>query len=142
MLRLIILLLIIPYFASAQYCPSAATNLNYSEIISTVQIGNIVTGSGTCALYTDNTTLQMPTFQPGDIIPILVETQKCGGFWWFNLFNARGCKIFMDWNNNGDFTDLGETVYVSPTIYNDWTCFFLHLLRFQLMFNVQTLELE
>ena len=124
MLRLIILFLIIPYFASAQYCPSAATNLNFSEIISTVQIGNIVTGGGACALYTDNTALQMPTFQPGDIIPILVETQKCGGFWWFNLFNARGCKIFMDWNNDGDFVDVGETVYVSPTIYNDWTCFF------------------
>ncbi len=123
--RLVIIFLIIPYFASAQYCNSAATTLNFSEVIRYVQIGNIISPvSGNCALYTDNTGLQIPTFQPGDIIPIQVITQKCNGFWWFGLFNSRGCVIYMDWNNDGDFIDAGETVYVSPAINNNFNITF------------------
>ena len=125
MLRLVILFLVIPYFVSAQYCNSSATNLNFSEIITFVQIGNIISPlSNSCAVYTDNTALQMPIFQPGDIIPIQISTQKCYGSWWYNLFHNRACKIFMDWNNDGDFFDVGETVYISPAIANDWTIVF------------------
>lgn len=124
MFRLVIIFLIIPYFASAQYCNSNATTFNYSEIIEEVQIGNVATQSNQCALYTDNTGLQMPTFQPGDIIPIEINTQKCNGWWFWNLYNARACKIFMDWNDDGDFFDAGETVYQSFAIPNDWTITF------------------
>lgn len=125
MFKLFVIFLIIPCFASAQYCNSAATFLNQSEVIRLVQIGNTTSPvSGNCALYTDNTGFQMSTFQPGDIIPIVINTQKCNGPPFLGLFAGRGCKIFMDWNNDGDFFDAGETVYVSPTIYNDWSITF------------------
>ena len=129
MFRLVIIFLIIPYFASAQYCNSNATLILNSEIIEDVQIGNIITQSPQCAIYTDNTALQMPTFQPGDNIPIQIYTQVCNLNWWnfqfwTDLYYDRACKIFMDWNNDGDFFDVGETVYTSAEIANDWTITF------------------
>ena len=140
MFRLIIIFFIIPCFASAQYCNSNALILPNSEIITQVQIGNTLsTYSNFCSVYTDNTALQMPTFQPGDIIPINITTNRCGPAGTY--FTFRGCRIFMDWNDDGDFNDIGEIVYTSPPfLMHNWS--YTYYATAQVPSNVQCVNVR
>ena len=95
---------------------------NYSEIIEEVQIGNVATQSTNAhfILITQDYRCQHPARR---YYSIEINTQSVmDGV--LNLYNARACKIFMDWNDDGDFFDAGETVYQSFAIPNDWTITF------------------
>ncbi len=125
-LRLLnILSFFIPSLAFAQYCASSGSSFNVSgsELITQVMIGsNITPYSNSCTGYTDNTSLSLNSYAPGSTIQFLIYTNKCAG--WTGSATAKGCKVFMDWNNDGDFYDSNETVYISPTTFS-WTQIFM-----------------
>ena len=122
---LIVIFLFIPALALGQYCASGGSSINISgsEVITQVMIGsNLMPYSISCTGYTDNTALSLNSYVSGSTIQFLIYTNKCAG--WIGSPAPKGCKIFMDWNNDGDFFDLNETVYISPTTYS-WTQVFL-----------------
>lgn len=51
----------------------------------------------------------VPNIDKGCTIPFSVQVGTCGG----NYSNA--VAIYIDWNNDGDFLDAGENVYLSAT---------------------------
>tara|TARA_B100000900_G_scaffold415646_1_gene446401 strand:- start:1345 stop:2670 length:1326 start_codon:yes stop_codon:yes gene_type:complete len=115
----------IPALALGQYCASGGLSINTSgrEVVTQVMIGsNLTPYSISCIGYTDNTALSLNSYTSGSSIQFLIYTNKCAG--WTGSASAKGCKIFMDWNNDGDFFDLNETVYISPTTYS-WTQVFM-----------------
>ena len=94
-------------FSFNSYCAATATSCGSSdEYISRVQFGNIDNNTG-CDHYTDYSTMQI------NEIPINAAeniTVTNGHPW-----AADQCGIWVDWNNDGDFTDAGETISVSGT---------------------------
>ena len=104
----------------SQYCVSSALSNSGSEIISQVIIGNSsTTPLISCNGYTDNTNLQINSFLVGSSIPFTIYTNKCAG-WTGGQNTPKGCKIYMDWNNDGDFYDSGENVYTSFIPVYNW----------------------
>lgn len=104
-------------FVQAQYCTSGASSVLDGDIGNVVING--VTHVSTCAttggsgstlnLYSDFTGLgSITTFYPGDIINFQVQVITCNG-----SFN-NGIGIYVDYNRNGQLTDPGELVYVTP----------------------------
>ena len=114
----------LPSSLLAQYCASMANPANTyaSELITRVTIGPDITPySIACNGYTDNTNLSLSSYQSGSVIPFVIYTNKCAGFTFAQ--NLKGCRIFMDWNDDGDFFDTGEIVYTSYPAY-PWTSIF------------------
>ena len=114
----------LPSSLLAQYCSSLANPANTyaSELITQVVIGSDITPySIACNGYTDNTNLSLSAYQSGSVIPFVIYTNKCAG--WSVAQNLKGCRIFMDWNDDGDFFDAGEIVYTSYSAYS-WTSTF------------------
>lgn len=113
-----------PSLLLAQTCASVANPaITYaSELITQVSIGTDLTPySISCTGYTDNTNLSLSGYQSGSTIPFVIYTNKCAGF--TTAQNLKGCKIFMDWNDDGDFFDADETVYISYSAFS-WTSTF------------------
>jgi hypothetical protein len=75
-----------------------------------VQFGTINNTSGnTCATYTDFTSIQTNLFN-GVTYPITITAGTCGGAY------TRYGKVYIDYNQNGLFTDPGEEVFAfGPT---------------------------
>ena len=122
---LIVISVFVPALVFGQYCNSSglSTSATGSELITQVLIGSSLTPySISCTGYTDNTALTLNSFTSGSIIQFLIFTNKCAGLTTGSY--AKGCKIFMDWNNDGDFFDLNETVYTSTLTYS-WTQTFI-----------------
>ncbi|MBJ10330.1 MAG: hypothetical protein CMP66_02560 [Flavobacteriales bacterium] len=122
---LIVIFVFIPALVFGQYCNSSgsSTSISGSELITQVLIGsNLTPYSISCTGYTDNTALNLNSYASGSTIQFLIYTNKCAGLT-TGLF-AKGCKIYMDWNNDGDFFDLNETVYTSTITYS-WTHTFI-----------------
>ena len=122
---LIVIFVFIPALVFGQYCNSSgsSTSTSGSELITQVLIGsNLTPYSISCVGYTDNTALSLNSYTSGSSIQFLIYTNKCAG--WTGGVSAKGCKIFMDWNNDGDFFDLNETVYTSILTYS-WTQTFI-----------------
>ena len=122
---LIVISVFLPALVFGQYCNSggSSTSATGSELITQVLIGSSLTPySISCTGYTDNTALTLNSFTSGSIIQFLIFTNKCAGLTTGSY--AKGCKIFMDWNNDGDFFDLNETVYTSTLTYS-WTQTFI-----------------
>ena len=122
---LIVIFVFVPAFVFGQYCNSggSSSTVSGSELITQVLIGsNLTPYSISCSGYTDNTALSLNSYASGSTIQFLIYTNKCAGLTTGSF--AKGCKIFMDWNNDGDFFDSNETVYISPTTYS-WTQVFM-----------------
>ena len=104
------------------YCYSAATSIADEEILNvslstlnnTSTCGVAAPGPGSSAgLYSNfTTTVAAPILSPGVVYPFSVQIGTCGG----NFNNWT--KAWIDFNQNGLFTDPGEMVYTSTTFIN------------------------
>ena len=104
------------------YCTSAATSIADEEIlnVSLSTLNNSSTcgvaapGPGSVAsLYSNfTTTVTPPILSPGVVYPFSVQIGTCNG----NYNNWT--KAWIDFNQNGLFTDPGEMVYSSTTFTN------------------------
>ena len=100
------------------YCNSTATTTADGEIFN-VTIGGLnnsstctTTGSGqgsTLNMYSNYTNLTPVNMVAGLPLNFSINTATCGG----NYTGVLG--IWVDLNNDGDFTDAGETLHMSPT---------------------------
>lgn len=100
---------------SGQYCHSGAANPGFGRISQVAMNGfnNDLSSSVACPTYTDTTT---------NGIYGLTRKEKAGESLYFK-FNACGetaynrmMKIFVDWNNDLDFTDAGELLFEAPFV--------------------------
>ena len=101
----------------ACYCTSAATSTFDEEILNVTL--NTLNNSSTCgvaapgpgstaSMYSNYTTLTPTILSPGVVYPLSVEIGTCNG----SYTNCN--KVWIDFNQNGLFTDAGENVYTSP----------------------------
>lgn len=101
------------------YCTSNATSIADEEIVG-IHIGTL-SNTSTCTTtggpgsitqqYSDYTqTVAAPALARSVGYPMTVDVGTCGTGSYNNM-----TKVFIDWNQNGLFTDAGEQVYVSPT---------------------------
>lgn len=97
------------------YCTSNATSGGDTEVFN-VTFGTLnnssncgsTGGSGSILnMYSNYTSIAAPSVTQGASIPFSVQVGTCGG----NFGNAL--KIFIDFNQDADFNDAGEEVYVS-----------------------------
>ncbi|MCB0518465.1 MAG: hypothetical protein KDD27_05985, partial [Saprospiraceae bacterium] len=88
------------------YCASNATNTADTKIDS-VFFNTIVAGSlaSTCETYTDNTALNT-SVDLGSTYDLRIRNGSCSG----NHYGAY-VAAYIDYNQNGDYTDAGELVY-------------------------------
>lgn len=94
------------------YCTSAATSVADDDI-GNVTFGSLTNGVGSPALnnvssvnlYTDFTGLTPQNYYPGNTYPISVTQINKAGFYICYL------KVFIDYNQDGDFADIGEEVF-------------------------------
>ena len=90
------------------YCASVATSTADSEIDYVGLTGNINSISnntaGVCATYTNFTSLTPAEISPGGTYSVTVIAGTCGGNY------TKGAIVFIDWNQDFDFTDPGETI--------------------------------
>lgn len=102
-------------------CASNATSTIDTEILN-VTLGAL-NNSSNCSVaatgpgsvlnqYGNYRNLAPVNLNKGTPLPFSVIAGSCGSYY------ARGFKIFIDGNQDGDFADAGEQVYVSPSIPN------------------------
>ena len=100
----------------ACYCASAATSTFDEEILNVTL--NTLNNSSTCgvaapgpgstaSMYSNYTTLTPTILSPGVVYPLSVEIGTCNGSY------TNCTKVWIDFNQNGLFTDPGENVYTS-----------------------------
>jgi gliding motility-associated-like protein len=114
--------MLLPFCNSVKaQCTSNATNTADEDIFN-VTLGTLNNTSG-CATTGGTGSIQneysnyayagfpggVPTLNRGCTIPFSVQVGTCGG----NYNNA--VAIYIDWNNDADFVDAGENVYLSAT---------------------------
>jgi hypothetical protein len=98
------------------YCTSTATS-NFDEEILNVTL-NTLNNSSTCGVaasgpgstasqYSNYTGLTPTILSPGVVYPLSVEIGTCNGSY------TNCTKVWIDFNQNGLFTDAGENVYTS-----------------------------
>jgi hypothetical protein len=103
------------------YCASNATNVADEEILN-VTFGTL-NNSSTCTTtggpgstlnqYSNyTTTVAAPNIVAGLTYPLSVQIGTCTGNW------SNATKVYIDFNRDGDFTDLGENIYASPATIN------------------------
>lgn len=88
---------------SATYCTATATNTN-DERIQRVQFGTINNPSTGTAGYENFTTIST------NVVRGSANTITITPFWTATVY-AEGYAVYIDYNQNGVFTDAGETVY-------------------------------
>lgn len=101
---------LIAHILSSNYCLSTSQSTNFAHV-SNVLFNTSDNSSSNCATYTNH------DFTIAEIYPSLntffeITLSSCGGNF------TRGMKIFVDWNQDDDFTDAGEEVYVSDIVGN------------------------
>ncbi|MGV3613465.1 MAG: GEVED domain-containing protein [Fluviicola sp.] len=102
------------------YCASNATSTGDEEILN-VTIGTILNNSSTCSStggpgsiqnqYSNYSNLPATNIVRGASYPMSVQIGTCGG----NYNNTT--RVYIDFNQNGLFTDPGETI-LSPSFVN------------------------
>jgi len=103
--------------ASLCYCASSATSTADEEIVN-FTFGSL-NNSSTCAtvapgagsvnsLYSNYTNITPTTVNINNSIPFSINIGYCGSFAYSNIG-----AIYIDYNQNGSFSDPGEDVYVS-----------------------------
>jgi hypothetical protein len=94
------------------YCESKPLSDTDSKITKVI-FGNITqTGSNGCQSYNDFTN-KIITVSSGQSIPVEVTVGSCGAD------VSKIAKVFVDWNNNGNFDDAGELVATSGVLANN-----------------------
>lgn len=105
--------LIVSGVGSAAYCASNPTSNAGSKIDSvsfaTTQKKNIAG----CTTYNNYTSLAPGAVEPGSTIPFFARLRTC------DAGADKIVKVFIDGNNDGDFTDAGENVATSGVINGD-----------------------
>jgi hypothetical protein len=102
--------LIVSGVGSSNYCASGASNAAGTRIDQvTISNVNVVNPAG-CTTYTDNTSHTI-NLQASQSVPFSINLSSCDA-----TTASRVVKIFIDYNNNGTFTDPGETVAVSSVL--------------------------
>jgi len=92
------------------YCASSAAS-SAGTRIDQVNISNISnTNPAGCTTYTDYTSKTI-NLQSSQSVPFSVKLSSCDG-----TTAQRVVKIFIDYNNNGNFTDPGEQAAVSDVL--------------------------
>ena len=103
------------------YCTSSSTSALDEEILNVTL--NTLNNTSSCSttggpgsvqsMYSDYTsTVAAPILSPGVVYPLSVEIGTCNG----NYNNWT--KVWIDFNQNGQFTDAGEEVYTSTVATN------------------------
>ena len=87
---------------SANYCASASTNVN-DEYISRVQL-NTIDNVSTGQFYSDFTAVSTDLTKSTQYTITVTPT-------WAGTVYSEGYAVWIDYNNNGDFTDAGELVF-------------------------------
>lgn len=104
--------------ANAQYCSSAATstaddeifNVTFGALNNTSTCGAVAPGAGSVAFkYSNYTTLAPNFYVAGNTYPLSVTAGMCGSTSYDGIIG-----VWIDFNQNGVFTDPGEEVYMSP----------------------------
>jgi agmatine/peptidylarginine deiminase/chitodextrinase len=88
---------------TTNYCTSKGTDAS-GEVIKTVAFASI-NNSSTATIGYENFTTTSTNITKGTIYTITITPQ------WFYGAYAEGYAAFIDYNNDGDFTDAGETVF-------------------------------
>ncbi len=99
--------LIISGIGGKEYCTSQPQS-EANGFITSVTFGSIQSTSivGACATYTDFTRLSA-TVTSGQTLPLTVSVGSCG------TPVSQIVKVYIDWNNDGDFDDVHEGVATS-----------------------------
>jgi len=90
------------YGGGASYCASASTNVN-DEYIGRVQLNTIDNTSG-AQFYTDFTSISTDLTKSTQYTITVTPT-------WTGTIYSEGYAVWIDYNQNGDFTDAGEQVF-------------------------------
>jgi len=90
------------YGAPSSYCNSSSTNVN-DEYIGRVQLGTINNASG--AQFYSNFTSQSTDLTEGQVYTITVTPT------WTGTVYSEGYAVWIDYNNDQDFSDAGELVW-------------------------------
>lgn len=102
--------LLVSGVAGQAFCSSAPSN-NGGARIDSVAFANIrQKNPDGCTSYTSYTNLS-GTVEPGQTIPIFINLNSCDA-----SAADKIVKVFIDANNDGDFTDPGETLATSGVI--------------------------
>ncbi|MES2131247.1 MAG: GEVED domain-containing protein [Bacteroidota bacterium] len=111
------LLVLSAFQANAQYCSSGATstaddeifNVTFGALNNTSACGAVAPGPGSAAFkYSNYTTLAPNNYVIGSNYPMSVTIGMCGGTSYSGI-----AGVWIDFNQNGSFTDPGEIVYMS-----------------------------
>ena len=109
--------LIISGAGGVAYCASQS-NPAGGSVIDSVSFSSIhSSANSSCRSYTNNTHLT-GTIQSKQVIPFYIRLKSCDG-----TTNNRMVKIFVDYNNDGDFLDANETVATSAVLNASTTNF-------------------
>lgn len=98
------------------YCVSSANNASDTDI-GNVNFGTLNNGVGTPATqnptatgtYSDFTALQVQSYTQNITYPISITQINSANFFTANF------AVYIDYNQNGDFTDVGETAFTGTT---------------------------
>jgi hypothetical protein len=109
--------------APTGYCAAAASqsgdedivNVTFGTINNTSACASLVgtqgTATGSANLYANYTANSPAIVTTGDSIPFSVSINQCN-----NGAYDNQAMLFIDWNRDGDFDELDETVYISPFV--------------------------
>lgn len=101
---------ILPFYAC--YCTSAASNASLEELFN-VSVG-LLNNASDCTTgnnqHTDYTGLTPANLPQTASAPISLSLGTCS-----TTGSSSIAKVFIDYNQNGSYSDAGEEVYVSPT---------------------------
>jgi len=101
--------------ASNCYCLAASTDVDpLFEKIDNVTFGTLNNSSSSFVGYEDFTSVPPPSFAAGVTAPITVTGNA-------NTYPGDIVKVWIDFNQNGNFNDAGEMVYASPESAGPYT---------------------
>lgn len=102
--------LLVSGIGGSAYCTSAATSSTGTRIDSVAFGGITNKNNAGCTTYSDFTNLT-GTIEPVQTLPLTVKVSSCDA-----STASRVVKVYIDYNNNGSFTDPGELVATSSVI--------------------------
>jgi len=85
--------------------------VSFGTLNNTSNCSSVAPGAGSIAArYGNYTSLPAPVITAGTATPIVVDVQTCGGFYGANV------AVYIDYNQDGDFTDAGENALPSVPV--------------------------
>ncbi|MEI6487395.1 MAG: GEVED domain-containing protein [Bacteroidota bacterium] len=104
------------------YCNTSQALYTYDEEIFSVDVNGSVNAYNCTTVapgpgsilnrYSNFTTLgPLTTINPGLTVPFTIQENECDG----SPYYSNGCAIWIDFNQNGSYSDPGEQVYIEST---------------------------